>query len=49
MIVGVPREIKNNEYRVAITASGVHELITRGHVVLIEAGAGAGSQISDEE
>ena len=49
MIIGIPKEIKNNEYRVAITASGVHEFITRGHSVLIEAGAGNGSQITDEE
>ena len=49
MIVGVPKEIKNNEFRVAITASGVHELRSRGHVVLIEAGAGAGSRIDDAE
>ncbi|NMR31573.1 alanine dehydrogenase [Crystallibacter degradans] len=49
MIIGVPKEIKNNEFRVAITASGVHELRSRGHVVLIEAGAGAGSRIDDAE
>lgn len=49
MIIGIPKEIKNNEYRVAITASGVHELTTRGHTVLVETGAGAGSNITDEE
>jgi len=49
MIIGVPKEIKNNEYRVAITASGVHEFLANGHTVLIETGAGLGSQISDEE
>jgi alanine dehydrogenase len=49
MIVGVPREIKNHEYRVAITPAGVHELAGRGHDVVVEAGAGLGSSISDEE
>ena len=47
MIIGVPREVKNNEYRVAITASGVHELRNHGHSVLIERGAGVGSSITD--
>ncbi|WP_341394399.1 alanine dehydrogenase [Arthrobacter sp. G119Y2] len=49
MIIGIPKEIKNNEFRVAITASGVHEFKTRGHTVLIESGAGSGSGISDAE
>jgi alanine dehydrogenase len=49
MIISVPKEVKNNEYRVAITVPGVHELRTRGHEVLVEAGAGTGSGISDEE
>lgn len=49
MIVGVPKEIKNNEFRVAITAAGVHEFRTNGHTVLVERGAGAGSGITDEE
>ena len=49
MIVGIPREIKNHEYRVAITPAGVHELARRGHDVVIEAGAGLGSSIPDEE
>nr|WP_237686111.1 alanine dehydrogenase [Arthrobacter jiangjiafuii] len=49
VIIGVPKEIKNNEFRVAITASGVHEFTTRGHAVLVQAGAGAGSNISDTE
>ena len=40
MKVGIPREIKNHEYRVAITPAGVHELVRGGHQVLIEAGAG---------
>ncbi len=49
MRVGVPREVKNHEYRVAITPAGVHELVSRGHDVAVQAGAGAGSSISDEE
>ena len=49
MKIAVPREIKNNEYRVALTPAGAHELTTRGHEVFIEAGAGLGSAIADEE
>ncbi len=49
MKVGVPTEIKNNEYRVAITPSGVAELVHRGHDVVIEVGAGEGSAISDRD
>ncbi len=49
MIVGVPREIKNREYRVAITPAGVHELARHGHEVVIESGAGVGSSIPDED
>jgi alanine dehydrogenase len=49
MKVGVPREVKNNEFRVACTPSGVHELTRSGHEVLVEAGAGAGSSLPDEE
>ena len=49
MRVGVPTEIKNNEYRVAITPAGVAELTRRGHDVLIQAGAGEGSAISDSD
>jgi alanine dehydrogenase len=48
MIVGVPREIKQDEYRVAMLPAGVEELTTRGHRVLMEAGAGSGSGIEDE-
>ncbi len=44
----MPREIKNNEYRVAITPAGVRELTVNGHEVLVEADAGLGSSISDE-
>lgn len=47
--VGVPAEIKNNEYRVAITPDGVAELAHRGITVLVETGAGAGAEITDEE
>lgn len=49
MHVGVPTEVKNNENRVAITAAGVLELTARGHQVTVQAGAGTGSAISDEE
>ncbi|MDA3626503.1 alanine dehydrogenase [Saccharopolyspora oryzae] len=49
MKIAVPREIKNNEYRVALTPAGVHELSSRGHDVFVEANAGAGSSIPDED
>ena len=49
MIISVPKEIKNNEYRVAIVPVGVSDFISNGHEVLIEKGAGLGSSISDEE
>ncbi|MCS6777885.1 MAG: alanine dehydrogenase [Chloroherpetonaceae bacterium] len=49
MIVGVPREIKDNEYRVAMVPSGVETLVEAGHTVLIETGAGLGTGIEDEE
>ncbi|MEU9326985.1 alanine dehydrogenase [Streptomyces canus] len=49
MKVGIPREVKNNEFRVAITPAGVHELVRHGHQVVIERGAGVGSSIPDEE
>jgi alanine dehydrogenase len=48
MKVGVPKEVKNNEYRVAITPAGVHELVLRGHEVLVQTAAGDGSSIPDE-
>ncbi len=48
MIIGVPKEIKTEEYRVAITPSGVHGFVSRGHQVIIEKGAGLGSGITDE-
>ena len=49
MKVGIPREVKNHEYRVAITPSGVHELVRHGHDVVVETGAGAGSSIRDDD
>ena len=48
MKVGVPTEIKTDEYRVALTPSGVRELTDRGHEVVVQAGAGEGSTIPDE-
>jgi alanine dehydrogenase len=47
--VGIPREVKNNEFRVAITPAGVNELVGNGHQVVVERNAGAGSSIPDEE
>jgi alanine dehydrogenase len=49
MKVGIPKEVKNQEYRVAITPAGVHELVSGGHEVLVEAHAGEGSSILDED
>ena len=49
MKIGVPREIKNHEYRVAITPAGVMEMVRHGHEVFIEQDAGIGSSISNEE
>ena len=49
MKVGIPREVKNHEYRVAITPAGVHELVRHGHEVFIEKDAGVGSSIPDED
>ena len=49
MNIGVPKEIKNNEFRVAITPIGVREFINRGHHVIIESGAGVGSAITDSD
>src|SRR5215472_5288245 len=48
MKVGVPREIKNHEYRVAITPAGVRELTSHGHEVYVEKDAGAGSSFADD-
>ena len=47
--VGIPREVKNNEFRVAITPAGVNELVRNGHQVVVERNAGVGSSIPDEE
>jgi alanine dehydrogenase len=47
--VGVPTEIKTDEYRVALTPAGVRELVEHGHEVVVQAGAGEGSAISDED
>ncbi len=49
MRVGIPTEIKNNENRVAITPAGVDALVARGHQVRVQAGAGVGSAIDDEQ
>src|SRR5438128_3410073 len=49
MIVGVPKEIKTDEYRVAMIPVGVEELTRGGHKVLIQAGAGQGSGIADQQ
>jgi alanine dehydrogenase len=48
MKVGIPREVKNHEYRVAITPAGVHELVSHGHQVFLEKDAGAGSELPDD-
>jgi alanine dehydrogenase len=49
MKIGVPAEIKTDEYRVALTPAGVRELVDRGHSVFVQAGAGEGSGIGDED
>lgn len=49
MKVGIPREVKNNEYRVAITPAGVNELVRHGHDVYVEREAGVGSSIADAD
>ncbi|MFT4147553.1 MAG: alanine dehydrogenase [Micrococcaceae bacterium] len=49
MKISIPKEVKNREYRVAITPAGVHELVAQGHDVYIETGAGLGSSITDKE
>ena len=49
MIIGVPKEIKNNENRVGMTPAGVAELVKRGHTVYVQASAGANSGFPDEE
>ncbi|WP_159501278.1 alanine dehydrogenase [Microbacterium sp. 18062] len=49
MRIGVPAEVKNHEYRVAVTPAGVHELVKHGHTVTVQTGAGAGSAIPDAD
>jgi alanine dehydrogenase len=49
MIIGVPKEIKDNEYRVAMTPGGVHQVVEYGHQVWVETGAGEGSGFSDAQ
>lgn len=49
MLIGVPHEVKNNEFRVSMTPAGAHELVEHGHEVVIQSGAGEGSAIPDEE
>jgi len=49
MIIGVPKEIKNNENRVALTPAGTQELSKRGHAILVQSTAGIGSGFSDDE
>src|SRR5664279_3785120 len=49
MIVGIPKEIKNNEYRVSLPPGGARELTRRGHHVVVETNAGAGGGFSDDE
>jgi len=49
MLIGVPKEIKNNEYRVGLTPSSVHELVHHNHRVLVESGAGHGIVMTDDD
>ena len=49
MRISVPTEVKNNEYRVALTPSGVHDLVQAGHEVIVQSGAGVGSAMPDAE
>ena len=49
MIIGVPKEIKTQEYRVAMTPAGVQQLVLHGHTVLVEQAAGSGSRFSDAD
>ncbi len=49
MRISVPSEVKNNEYRVALTPSGVHDLVAAGHEVFVQRGAGEGSSMPDAE
>ena len=49
MIIGLPKEIKNNENRVGLTPAGVMSYVAKGHEVLVETGAGLGSGITDAQ
>ena len=49
MLIGVPKEIKNNEFRIGLTPSSVHELITHGHKVIVETNGGKGIGMSDKD
>src|SRR5580698_10752340 len=49
MKIGIPAEVKNHEYRVAITPAGAQELVLNGHEVFVQAEAGAGSSVTDAE
>ena len=49
MLIGVPKEIKNNEFRVGLTPAGVHELVAHGHAVIVEKSCGAGVGFADED
>ena len=49
MLIGIPKEIKNNENRVALTPAGVQTLVAKGHEVLIETNAGLGSGFTDAD
>lgn len=49
MIIGIPKEIKDNEYRISMMPGGVHQLVEVGHTVLVESGAGEGSYFPDED
>ncbi len=49
MLIGVPKEIKNHEYRVGMVPASVHELVSRGHRVTVQAGAGVGVGFSDDD
>ena len=49
MRVGIPREVKDHEYRVGMIPAGVHALVQAGHQVMAQTGAGAGSGITDDD
>ena len=49
MLIGVPKEIKNHEYRVGLTPSSVRELTVRGHQVVVQKNAGAAIGLTDEQ